>query len=74
MKNQTFITDYGEFKVTYWIESDVDSNSAVIEKIDHYYDFELHFDIDTLNDIKFICECDFADRQFKHYAKTGESV
>lgn len=69
-----YTCDYGEFKLTYRIEGDVDGNNAFIEKVEGITDFELSFDADTLNDMKFICECDFSDRQFSHYMKTGETL
>jgi hypothetical protein len=71
---KTYTCDYGDLQVTYCIESDVDGNTAVIEKVDGVTDFELSFDKETLSDMKFICECDYSDRQFKHYMNTGENI
>lgn len=64
--------EYDGLTVTYEIEGDCYGNHANIVNI--IGDINYPIDDETIADMKFHCECDFADLQTKHYLKTGETL
>lgn len=65
---------YDNLTVTYEMEGDCDGSYANIEGIKDENGLPVSVDKETEKDMMFLAKCEFADLQFAHYMRTGETL
>lgn len=68
--------EYGNYTIGYEMEGDVDGNKAtIVSATTEAGTVDLaFFDNEDIKDMRFHCESDFAERQYRHYMATGETL